>query len=330
MTLVVSPLTIDVARVAPDGVRRLAADVFFDTSAPRSTPATLVVCLPGGGLSRRYFDLQVAGGGMSYSIARSLAAAGCIVATIDPPAVGESDSPDDGYVLTPRVVADVCAAATDELIRQLQGGTVNTGLLPLSDIFPVGLGYSAGSLLTVVQQARHSQFGALVLVGFHGRGLPDFLPEAVRPYIDDPEGLREHLVELTKSFFGEALPTRTGGHTSLLVHGDVSAAFVDAMRDAQAPLLGLVGLASLVPGSVSEELRVIDVPVFVGVGQHDIASRAREMPVELPASRDVTVFELPDAGHEQLVAQKRGALLQHIASWIEYARCGSATAAVAS
>jgi hypothetical protein len=50
------------------------------------------------------------------------------------------------------------------------------------------------------------------------------------------------------------------------------------------------------------------------------------MPVELPASRNITVFELPGAGHEQLIAQNRGALLQHIASWIEYARCGSAKA----
>jgi pimeloyl-ACP methyl ester carboxylesterase len=95
------------------------------------------------------------------------------------------------------------------------------------------------------------------------------------------------------------------------------------MRDARAPLLGLVGFTSLVPGAVSEELSVIDVPVFIGVGEHDIASRAREMAVELPASPDVTVFELPGAGHEQLVAPNRGALLQHVASWIEYARCGA-------
>ena len=39
--------------------------------------------------------------------------------TVDPPGVGGSDTPDDGYTLTPRVVADVLAAALDGLRAEL-------------------------------------------------------------------------------------------------------------------------------------------------------------------------------------------------------------------
>ena len=56
-------------------------------------------------MSRRYFDLDVAGQNGAFSMARHLAAGGDLVVTVDPPGVGESDAPDDGYTLTPRVVA---------------------------------------------------------------------------------------------------------------------------------------------------------------------------------------------------------------------------------
>ena len=52
-----STVDVDVAAVAPAGCTRIAADIF----APQDVgPRPLLwVCIPGGGMSRQYFDLDV-------------------------------------------------------------------------------------------------------------------------------------------------------------------------------------------------------------------------------------------------------------------------------
>jgi pimeloyl-ACP methyl ester carboxylesterase len=309
-------VAVEVGDVAPAGVERVVTEVFFD-AASSHVPTSVIVCLPGGGTTRRYFDLRPADGDASYSVAQSLVDDGHIVVTVDPPALGESDRPDDAYLLTPHVVADVCAAATREVLDRVRRGTIAADLPALPGLSSIGLGFSAGAVLTTIVQARHHLYDALVLVGFHGRGLPQFLPDSLLPFVDEPARLRDEVVELTKGFFGQPLPVLQPENPRLLLGGSAPEKFIEAMREAQGPLLGLVGLTALLPGSVREELEVVDVPVFIGVGDHDIANRAREMPVELPASRDVTVFELAGAGHEQLVAPNRSVLLHRISSWVE-------------
>ena len=317
MTIVPTTVAADVRDVAPLGVERIVADVFFPPSDMLEAASAVVVCLPGGGMSRRYFDLRIPNGDDSYSMARYLAAAGLVVVTLDPPGVGESDPPADGYSLTPHVVADVAACAADEILDGLRKGSVDPAVGPLENLRPVGLGHSAGALLTVVQQARSKTYDALVLLGFRGGGLIEFLTEAERDYVDDPAGLRAVLAALTAERFGTALPTGTSSNSSLLIHGDPPAAAMAAIREATSPLLGLVGLTSLVPGSTREELDVIDVPVFIGVGDHDITGRPQAIPNEFPSSGDVTVFVLPDAGHNHNVADTRTILWRRTARWIE-------------
>lgn len=89
-----STVDVDVAAVAPAGCTRIAADIF----APQDVgPRPLLwVCIPGGGMSRQYFDLDVAGQGGAFSMARHLAAGGDLVVTVDPPGVGRSEGVIDG------------------------------------------------------------------------------------------------------------------------------------------------------------------------------------------------------------------------------------------
>src|SRR6185312_7250360 len=108
----------------------------------------VLYCLPGGGMSRRYFDLDAPG----FSMAEHLAAQGFVVVTIDHPGVGESPPPDDPWTLTPDVVADA-AAAVAELDAQLGG-------------IPIGVGHSMGGMLTVTVQARHRPYAGLGLLGY--------------------------------------------------------------------------------------------------------------------------------------------------------------------
>lgn len=66
-------------------MRRLGGDVFGPAQFRASRRDLVLVCLPGGGIARSYYELDVAGERGGYSMARYLAGRGLIVATVDPP-----------------------------------------------------------------------------------------------------------------------------------------------------------------------------------------------------------------------------------------------------
>ena len=275
----------------------IRAEVF----EPAGPPRAVFCCLPGGGMSRRYFDLDLAG----YSMARHLAGLGFLVVTVDPPGVGESDRPADEYALTPAAVADVITPVVTDLLRKVP-----------SNVPRIGLGHSAGGLLTVVQQARHRTYDALALLGFEGRGLVDMLTEEERGYCGDPRGLREVVGRLAETRFSDPLPEGTTATSAFLLGPEEPPpeALV-ALGASKSAMLALVGLTSMVPGSIAPELEAVDVPVFLGVGEHDITGPPLEIPPQLPACRDLTLFVVPGAGHNHNVAANRAQLWDRLASW---------------
>ena len=271
-------------------------------------------------MSRRYFDLDVPARLGNYSMARHLAGRGFVVITIDPPGVGESDAPDDGYALTPGTVADVVAHAVDDLTSRLAAGTIAGGLVPaLPDVVTIGVGHSAGGLLTVHQQARHRTHHALVLLGFNGDGLPSHLTDEERRYAGDPAALRVALAQLTAARFGDPLPSGGTATSPFLVRGEPPPEALDAIGAASSAMLALVGLTSMIPGSSRDELAAVDVPVFIGVGELDITGAAHRIPAHLPSSRDVTLFVLEAAGHNHNVAGNREVLWDRIGRWADSA-----------
>jgi pimeloyl-ACP methyl ester carboxylesterase len=298
-------LRVDVSDVAPAGVRALAVDIHEPTSL--GDQPLVCVCLPGGGMSRGYFDLQPPAELGNYSMARHLVARGFVVVTVDPPAVGESDTPDDGYALTPDLVADVNAHAVDQVLARWP------------EAVRVGVGHSAGALLTVVQQARHRTYDALGLLGFGSGGHERFaLTKDELGVGDDPDELRDVIVELTRERFGRPL---IGGSTTtsefLLGGMSVPVPALEALGSVKSALLAVVGLTSMIPGSVAREMAVIDVPVFLGLGEHDIAGDPHGVPAFFGACRDLTLFVLPGAGHNHNVAPQREVLWDRLASWAE-------------
>jgi pimeloyl-ACP methyl ester carboxylesterase len=73
----------------------------------------------------------------------------------------------------------------------------------------------------------------------------------------------------------------------------------------------------MVPGSARDASARIDVPVFIGVGERDIAVGHHAIPAEFPASRDVTLSVLPGAGHNHNVEPGRERLWSRIARWAD-------------
>jgi alpha-beta hydrolase superfamily lysophospholipase len=306
-------LAIDVSTVAPAGCHQLAVDVFVPD--PPAPSPFLWVCVPGGGMNRRYFDLEVAGASGSFSMARHLSAAGDVVVTVDPPGVGESDAPDDGYALSPHVVADVLAAAVHTIDTELRDhGIPHARLGRLVPRARIGLGHSAGALLVACQQARHGSYDALALLGFSASGLPRVLDDRERAFAGRPRELAEALARLSRARFGEPLPMwpNDSGED---VEPSVRVAVEQPLRSARARLLALVGMTAIVPGSVQPELDDIRVPVFVALGEHDLAGSLDALPGQLPACGDLTLFRLEGAGHTHNIAVNRARLWNRARQW---------------
>jgi pimeloyl-ACP methyl ester carboxylesterase len=307
------PVTVDLERRALAGCRYMATDLFVPD---QESPASLVwCCVPGGGISRAYFDLEVPGSDDVYSMARFAAERGHYVLTIDPPGVGESDSPTDGYELTPWVVADVLDLVVTEVLDMMAAGKVE-GVSPGVHREALGVGHSAGGFLIACQQARHRRFRALALLGFSNSGLPAVLTEEEAAFVGRPEELAAALPDLVRARFGTPLPQGTSADSDMLLVGAHSNQAKAAAARAGSRLLGLVGLATLVPGSIKPELEQIDVPTFVALGEHDIAGPAAALPGQLPACRDLTLLTLAGIGHNHNVTDSRLELWDRLERWV--------------
>ena len=316
MTVSRTTLRVEAGPAAPAGVTALEADVFHPGPGRLGPGPPVVVCLPGGGMSRRYFDLDVPAGIGEYSMARHLAQQGMVVVTLDHPGVGGSDRPYDGYALTSETVAAVDGHASSRLLAGLRAGSLVGDLPALPDLCPVGLGHSMGAYVTVVQQARHRTYERLVLLGFAGCGLPSFLTEEELRYAGDPDGLRLAVADLVKARFRHPMPGGSTTTSTLLIRGEQPPEVLAALGAASAPLLALVGFTTMVPGAGADVLARVDVPVFLGVGGLDITGDPRAIPAELPACEDITLYVLAGSGHNHNVDADRARLWDRIAGWV--------------
>jgi alpha-beta hydrolase superfamily lysophospholipase len=293
----------------PAGELTLSARVIADPSRV-DRDSTIVCCFPGGGMSARYFEIE------GYDMAAHLARAGHVVVLVDHPAVGDSDVPDDPWVLTAEVVADADVAAAQAAIDGLRAGTLVDGLPGLPAAPVIGCGHSMGAMLVAYQQARHHLYDAVVLLGHSGRGLPEVLTPEELAFAGDADGARAHIVELAKARFGNPLPIGTTDASEFLVGPDAPRDAIDAIGATRSHLLACPGLTSMIPGSHDPELAAIDVPALIALGEFDIAGEPNDAPAWLSGSKDVTLYVQPGAFHNANIAPNRTELWNRIVDWI--------------
>lgn len=307
-------IDVDVSAVAPAGVRTLAVEVVA-RELPYEGLRTVLTCLPGGGMSRRYFDLRTEEGGDTWSMAAHLAARGVIVVLLDHPAVGDSDVPDDPYELSPAVVAEVDAHATRAVLDGLRAGTLVPGLAPVPSLVSIGCGHSMGGMLTVYAQAATPLHDGLALLGFAGGGLLDRLSDEERTFADDPDGFALAAARLTRERFGRPLSRGSTGPSPFLLAVEVPDDAIAAITAAGGNLLNVCGLTSMIPGASRPQLDAVDVPVFLGVGQFDITGASHQIPAQFPRCNDITLFVCPHMGHNHNVAPTRTVLWDRLLDW---------------
>ena len=72
----------------------------------------------------------------------------------------------------------------------------------------------------------------------------------------------------------------------------------------------------MVPGSSNAALASIEVPVFIGLGENDIAGDIGTISALLTSSGDVTTYVLAEAGHNHSISKNRTDLWDALGKWV--------------
>lgn len=305
-------LNFDSGLAAPgEAPLRLAVDLFLPPD--KQTPRALLWCLPGGNMNRHYYDLLPEDGDASFSFARTLSAQNYLVASVDYLGLGDSDRPADGWRCTPEFLTQANRAVYEQLQARLRAGEVPG--LPALQLPSIGVGHSMGAMMSILQQTLHRPHAGLALLGFSTRGLPDYVPAPLRG--QDILSLRPQLVDLARQMFGQPYPVMQGGSESRAMFAGRSAdpRGVAALKRAASNMLAIPAFMSMLPGNVAPEAAQIDVPVFLGLGENDMAGPPHAIPAAFPASFDVQLHIAAGAGHAQFLFASRAGLMARIAAW---------------
>jgi pimeloyl-ACP methyl ester carboxylesterase len=311
---------IEVGELLPgEGPLSIAADIFFPPR-PRVPPVALF-CLPGGALAKGYYHLETEPGrdGGDLSFAAWMVSHGYIVVALDPLGSGGSSRPRDGFELTPEVITAAHAVALDSIHADLLAGRVAGQTQPLAQLRTIGVGHSMGAMLTVLHQARDRRHAALILLGFSTQGLAPALSAEEATFAGDPMGARHNVVRLARLRSREPYAQMTSSAQSREIFAGKNAErrAVEALQQVRTRLLVTAGLFSMLPGSSVPECTQIDTPLFLAVGDRDIAGPPHQIPASFPGSPDVTLLVLPATGHCHFLFASRRHLFARAQSWVE-------------
>lgn len=299
----VETLTLETPVPRGTGVISLVADLHVPAGPPRS----LLWCVPGGGANRGYFDL--ASGETGHSFARRMVAAGHAVIAVDNPGIGDSSVPPEPELFSPRDAGDSHHQALLALRR------LKPELAPLPTI---AIGHSMGGMIVTLQQARNRSFAAMALLGSSASGLEWALTDEERTFIGDPDGLAAALPRLAAARyegpFVRFRPADREKAAQIFRGGDPAVAA--ALRATGGRMFAAGSILSMVPGSFAAEAGAIDVPMFLAFGDRDIGIPPHQTPAAYPATPDITIFLLPDTGHNHFGFSSIARLCTRLDSWI--------------
>jgi len=321
---------VDVSDAVPlPGRFELAVDVVVPAGARDGDTRVVLACLPGGFLSRAYYDLagdlEKAPGAdpdRGYSFAAAMARAGYVTLAIDHVGIGASSKPvpiENGYALGVEAVARANQRGLERALERLAAGDPGQGIPALRCAATVGVGHSMGSVLTVEQQAQARPHAALVLFSFSTQGLPRFLNPDQLGYANDPARTRRELGALVQRSFGTPYPPRPdqseSNRQAAFGVGTAPPSAEALLESASTDLLAAGGLLSMIPGGYAPSGEAIDVPVYVLVGDHDLHG-AEALDAELPKAPAKTIRVLEDCWHCHFVANTRAAIWREVPEWI--------------
>ena len=291
---------------APDGAALRLNAAMYAPAATATRRRAAFFCLPGGGLTRAYFDLG-ATSRADYSFARAMTARGHYVVAMDHLGIGDNQAPEDLAPFTPRTAAACIAAAFDVFRRTPQ----------LHDSFFVGLGHSMGGFMTALIQGGHAPFDAVTLLGAHAAGLDWGLDDNEKAYKDRPDALEEALLELTLKKFGSYFVQQPGPSAQSEIFGGEDADATALLKEAGAPLYATGGLMSMIRGAIKPEAESIRVPIFFAFGDRDLGGPPQKAPADFVGAPDIRLIVLPNTGHNSFGFSSIDLLCERLSAWAE-------------
>ena len=239
----------------------------------------------------------------------------------DHPGVGESDAVVDPFAITPSLVARCHDRAVREVRNRVESGTLAPDVEPVAHPFVVGLGHSMGGLIAIAQQGLFRSFDALVVFGHSGFGLPEVLTAAeleVTAARHDLLEIEEQIEQLARARFTQPsdVPRKQPARGTFFAD-DVPPAVRRAFEGQAVPLLPTCGLASMMPHSAGHQAASVDVPVFLCLGDEDLAVDRYGAIGLYRSSPDATVYLLEASGHCHNQASSRAQLWERTVGWID-------------
>lgn len=313
------------------GVGQIAVTVFWPEVIVGQP--VVIFAFPGGGYARGYFDLQFAAH-EGYSQAAHHIARGFILVAVDHLGVGASTI-EVNDELRIEDIADANHQAVTQVLQRFKAGTVAAGLPPITPSRVVGTGQSMGGGVTIIMQGRHRTFDAIAPMGYSAvhTSLPQrdpglrelgksifasFTRDTPNSLLSVPATARE-MPDFLYPFFFEDVPAD-------IVEADVGGGYpmrrnIPPWGSATVPrcVVGMMGR-----GYVAPEAASIDVPVFMGFGERDVAETPVQEAGMFPQSRDVTIFVVPRMAHMHNFASTRRQLWDRSADWIDAVQRGAA------
>ncbi len=288
------------------GELRLDVSSYVDLPGPLQTAATvylpdavgrqplILFLFPGGGYSRGYYAIdrpELPGPGQADFHREQ----GAIVVACDHLGVGDSSLPDPDALTFARLAA-ANHGTVQAVLAMLAGGQVDPALPAVVDPFVVGVGQSMGGCLGVVQQAQHSTFRALAVLGYSGTHM----------------NMRQ--------------PPPGQDMLRYLFHWDEEPdSLVDADLGGLAQPWRSTTMPSCVPsmagsGLIVNEAATVGVPLFLAAGERDVIDDLYTEPAAFGSSPDITLYLLRRSAHMHNFAPTRMLLWERLHHWADSLR----------
>jgi hypothetical protein len=286
------------ARIVISGWLYLPPAGALPSVAPRA-----MVLLAGGSYDKRYHDAQIPGHG-GYSAAEHLAAQGNIVLLNDHLGIGGSSRLPDQKQATRHVCALAAHAACQQFFQRLAEGTLDPSLPPVPDAIRIGGGHSMGGMQTILQQADHRSFDAIMVLGYTAEGVHmvmggrKFPAASVIPQ-ESPDYTQNDRSAMHEAFHWSDVPAEVIAY--------------DDSLSVETP--AGIGLDSIRTRIVADEAARIAEPIYICLGENDVSPDYHAEPSYYRSSPDVTLHILSRSGHCQTFASSRHEMWDRMTHW---------------
>ncbi|MDX2275333.1 MAG: alpha/beta hydrolase [Hyphomonadaceae bacterium] len=269
-------------------------------------------CAPGGSMGRGYFDLSIAGDA-AHSFAAAMTGKGDVVVAINPPGVGDSTPPADGFALTPARMGEAvynCMPVWSENIS----GECARRYGRRAPARSIAVGHSMGGGLMLLTQGRHACFDALVLMGANAEGLEWALTESERRYVGDAPGAHANIAALARDRFGAPFPLFTLPEGAN-VFGPTPVQAAAAISTHQAPMAAALAVLVMIPQVLAPEAARVTAPICLVFGDRDIGVAPAQTVAAFKSALDLTLLTLPDTGHMHFAFSSAPTLFARLWAW---------------